>query len=80
MVIDTNVRSGQSVFFPDGDVVVLGSVSSGAEVIAGGSVHVYGTLRGRVMAGTSGNGGARIFCRRDFHRLTFRGTARIFPA
>ena len=64
MVIDTNVRSGQSVFFPDGDVVVLGSVSSGAEVIAGGSVHVYGTLRGRVMAGTSGNSGARIFCRR----------------
>lgn len=64
MVIDTNVRSGQSVFFPDGDVVVLGSVSSGAEVVAGGSVHVYGTLRGRVMAGASGNGRARIFCRR----------------
>jgi septum site-determining protein MinC len=64
MVIDTHVRSGQSVFFPDGDVVVLGSVSSGAEVVAGGSVHVYGTLRGRVMAGASGNGRARIFCRR----------------
>jgi septum site-determining protein MinC len=64
MVIDTNVRSGQSVFFPDGDVVVLGSVSSGAEVVAGGSVHVYGTLRGRVMAGASGNSRARIFCRR----------------
>ena len=64
MVIDTNVRSGQSVFFPDGDVVVLGSVSSGAEVVAGGSVHVYGTLRGRVMAGASGNNRARIFCRR----------------
>jgi septum site-determining protein MinC len=64
MVIDTNVRSGQSVFFPDGDVVVLGSVSSGGEVVAGGSVHVYGTLRGRVMAGASGNNRARIFCRR----------------
>jgi septum site-determining protein MinC len=64
MVIDTNVRSGQSVFFPDGDVVVLGSVSSGGEVVAGGSVHVYGTLRGRVMAGVSGNNRARIFCRR----------------
>ena len=64
MVIDTNVRSGQSVFFPDGDVVVLGSVSSGAEVVAGGSVHVYGTLRGRVMAGAAGNNRARIFCRR----------------
>jgi septum site-determining protein MinC len=64
MVIDTHVRSGQSVFFPDGDVVILGSVSSGAEVVAGGSVHVYGTLRGRVMAGASGNSRARIFCRR----------------
>jgi septum site-determining protein MinC len=64
MVIDTNVRSGQSVFFPDGDVIVLGSIGSGAEVVAGGSVHVYGTLRGRVMAGTSGDSRARIFCRR----------------
>jgi septum site-determining protein MinC len=45
-------------------MVIDTKVSSGAEVIAGGSVHVYGTLRGRVMAGTSGNGGARIFCRR----------------
>jgi septum site-determining protein MinC len=64
MVIDTNVRSGQSVFFPDGDVIVLGSIGWGAEVVAGGSVHVYGTLRGRVMAGMSGNSQARIFCRR----------------
>jgi septum site-determining protein MinC len=56
------VRSGQSVFFPDGDVTVLGSVGSGAEIIAGGSIHVYGTLRGRAMAGMSGNRQARIFC------------------
>jgi septum site-determining protein MinC len=56
------VRSGQSVFFPDGDVTVLGSVGSGAEIIAGGSIHIYGTLRGRAMAGMSGNRAARIFC------------------
>jgi septum site-determining protein MinC len=46
------------------DVIVVGSVGSGAEVVAGGSVFLYGTLRGRVIAGTSGNSRARIFCRR----------------
>lgn len=58
------VRSGQSVVFGDGDVTVMGSVASGAEVFAGGSIHVYGTLRGRAIAGFTGNPGARIFCRR----------------
>jgi septum site-determining protein MinC len=64
LLLETPVRSGQSVFFPDGDVTVLGSVGSGAEIIAGGSIHVYGTLRGRAMAGMSGNRQARIFCSR----------------
>jgi septum site-determining protein MinC len=59
-----NVRSGQSIVFPDGDVTVLGSVSSGAEIVAGGSIHVYGTLRGRAMAGVNGNSAARIYCQR----------------
>jgi septum site-determining protein MinC len=59
-----NVRSGQSIVFPDGDVTVLGSVSSGAEIVAGGSIHVYGTLRGRAMAGVNGNSAARIYCLR----------------
>ena len=62
LVVDTPVRSGQSVIFPEGDVTVIGSVASGAEVIAGGSIHVYGTLRGRAIAGSSGNSKARIFC------------------
>jgi septum site-determining protein MinC len=62
LLLEVPVRSGQSVFFPDGDVTVLGSVGSGAEVIAGGSIHIYGTLRGRAMAGMSGNRQARIFC------------------
>jgi septum site-determining protein MinC len=64
LVLDSSVRSGQAVRFPEGDLTVLGSVGSGAEVIAGGSVHVYGTLRGRVMAGSLGNQRARIFCQR----------------
>lgn len=64
MIVREPVRSGQSVIFPEGDVTVIGSVASGAEVIAGGSVHIYGTLRGRALAGSVGNTGARIFCRR----------------
>lgn len=64
LLLDTPVRSGQSIVFPDGDVTVLGSVSSGAEIVAGGSIHVYGTLRGRAMAGVNGNAQARIYCQR----------------
>ena len=64
LLLDAPVRSGQSVVFPRGDVTVIGSVGSGAEVVAGGSIHVYGTLRGRAVAGVSGNAQARIFCRR----------------
>ena len=56
------VRSGQSVVFEEGDVTVLGSVGSGAEIVAGGSIHIYGTLRGRALAGATGNSKARIFC------------------
>ena len=64
LLIDQPIRSGQSIIFPDGDLTVLGSVASGAELVAGGSLHVYGTLRGRAMAGSHGNSGARIFCSR----------------
>ena len=64
LIIDRPVRSGQTVMFPGGDVTVLGAVSSGAEIIAGGSIHVYGPLRGRAIAGFTGNSKARIFCRK----------------
>jgi septum site-determining protein MinC len=68
LVVDRPVRSGQSVAFTGGDVTIIGSVASGSEVIAGGSIHVYGTLRGRAIAGLLGPGPggvrARIFCRR----------------
>ena len=62
LLLENPVRSGQSVVFPHGDITVLGSVASGAEVIAGGSIHIYGTLRGRAFAGSHGNERARIFC------------------
>ena len=64
LLLDSPVRSGQTIVFLDGDVTVLGSVSSGAEIVAGGSIHVYGTLRGRAMAGVNGNPSARIYCQK----------------
>jgi septum site-determining protein MinC len=64
LLIDRPVRSGQSIVYPEGDVSVLGSVGSGAEIVAGGSIHIYGTLRGRAMAGHMGNSRARIFCQK----------------
>ena len=64
LLLDSPVRSGQSIVFPDGDVTVVGSVASGAEIVAGGSIHIYGTLRGRAMAGINGNSAARIYCQK----------------
>lgn len=64
LLLDSPVRSGQSIVFMEGDVTVLGSVGSGAEIVAGGSIHIYGTLRGRAMAGVNGNANARIYCQR----------------
>ncbi len=63
LLLESQVRSGQSVF-NEGDVTVLGSIGSGAEIVAGGSIHIYGTLRGRAMAGVNGNSAARIFCQK----------------
>jgi septum site-determining protein MinC len=64
LLLDSPVRSGQSIIFPEGDVTIVGSVSSGAEIVAGGSIHIYGTLRGRAMAGINGNSAARIYCQK----------------
>ncbi len=63
LLLDSPIRSGQCIVHPEGDVIVVGSVASGAEVIAGGSIHIYGTLRGRAIAG-SRDARARIFCRK----------------
>lgn len=60
------VRSGQQLYADNRDLTVLTGVGAGAEVIADGSVHIYGPLRGRALAGAQGNEQARIFCR-EFH-------------
>lgn len=65
LIIESPIRSGQSILHPHGDVIVLGSASSGSEILAGGSIHVYGTLRGRAFAGAWGDRTARIFCRKN---------------
>jgi septum site-determining protein MinC len=59
----TPVRSGQQVYAQNRDLTVCATVGAGAEVIADGSIHIYGALRGRALAGASGNAQARIFCR-----------------
>lgn len=58
------VRSGQQIYARGGDLVVMSSVSEGAEVLADGHIHIYGALRGRALAGASGDTQGRIFCRR----------------
>lgn len=63
VVIEQPVRSGQQVY-SRGDLIVLSSVGTGAELMAEGHIHVYGNLRGRAMAGVRGNETARIFCQR----------------
>jgi len=57
------VRSGQQIYAEQRDLTVLSSVGAGAEVIADGSIHIYGPLRGRALAGANGYTKARIFCR-----------------
>lgn len=61
-IIADPVRSGQRIYAERGDLIVIGPVSSGAELLADGNIHVYGALRGRALAGVNGNTNARIFC------------------
>lgn len=61
-LITQPVRSGQQVYAQQGDLIILASVSPGAELISDGNIHVYGTLRGRAIAGASGDISTRIFC------------------
>ena len=73
------VRSGQRVYARHRDLIVSAGVASGAEVMADGCVHVYGSLRGRAIAGTRGDVSARIFCQ-EFHAelVSIAGVFRIF--
>lgn len=61
-IINSPVRSGQQIYAKNADLIVTASVSAGAELLADGHIHVYGALRGRALAGISGNTQARIFC------------------
>src|SRR5690606_40051685 len=61
MVINRPLRSGQRVYARHTDLIVIGVVSRGAEVIADGNIHIYGPLRGKAMAGARGDTNARIF-------------------
>ncbi len=61
-IITQPVRSGQQIYAADGDLILLGAISAGAEVLADGNIHSYGPLRGRALAGVKGDTEARIFC------------------
>lgn len=61
-VVTTTVRSGQRIYARNSDLVVVSNVNSGAELIADGNIHIYGTMRGRVLAGASGDTSCQIFC------------------
>ena len=61
-VINHPVRGGQQIYAADGDLVVLGPVSAGAELLADGNIHIYGPMRGRALAGVKGDTSAQIFC------------------
>lgn len=61
MLVEQSVRSGQRIYAQGADLIVMGQVSAGAEVIADGNVHVYGVLRGRALAGAAGDTQARIY-------------------
>lgn len=75
------VRSGQQIYAAGTSLVVLGSVSPGAEVIADDSIHVYGALRGRAIAGAKGNPKARIYCQQlQAELLSIAGTFQLSDA
>lgn len=61
-VITTPVRSGQQIYAKNTDLIIIGTVSHGAEILADGNIHVYGTLHGRALAGVNGNKQACVFC------------------
>jgi len=62
MLVKQTVRSGRQIYAPNGDLIIIGSVSAGAEILADGNIHIYGTLRGRALAGVKGDNKAAIFC------------------
>jgi septum site-determining protein MinC len=73
------VRSGQRVYARNRDLIVTAAVAAGAEVMADGCVHIYGPLRGRVMAGAHGDTEARVFCQAfNAELVSIAGVFRVF--
>ena len=78
-IVHSRIRSGQQAISQNGDLIVLSSVSSGAELLACGNIHVYGTLRGRAIAGLDGDTNARIFCHKlEADLVSIAGQYKIF--
>ncbi|HEY8553527.1 MAG TPA: septum site-determining protein MinC [Burkholderiales bacterium] len=78
LLVREPVRSGQQIYAKGGDLIVLAAVSPGAEILADGNIHVYGTLRGRALAGVTGDTQARIFCRHlDAELVSIAGHYRV---
>lgn len=79
LVINSPVRTGQQVYAKNADLIVMGMVSEGAEVIADGNIHVYAPLRGRALAGESGDKTARIFAQSmQAELVSVAGIYRVF--
>lgn len=79
LVIDRTIRTGQQVYAEKSDLIVLGLVSEGAEIIADGNIHIYGPLRGRALAGAAGNKDTRIFAQSmQAELVSVAGIYRIF--
>jgi septum site-determining protein MinC len=78
-VIPFPVRSGQQIAARGGDLILLAAVNNGAELIADGNIHVYAPLRGRALAGVSGDTNARIFCQcMEAELVAIAGNYRVF--
>ncbi|NYT63223.1 septum site-determining protein MinC [Alcaligenaceae bacterium] len=78
MVINRQLRSGQRIYARNTDLIVIGAVGQGAEIIADGNIHVYGPLRGKAMAGARGDSSARIFTTQlDPELLAIAGVYRV---
>lgn len=75
-IVHTEVlRTGQSLNEEHGDIILIADMNSGSELIASGSIHIYGTARGRVIAGASGDQQARVFCQRlEAELISIAGT------
>lgn len=78
-VVNQSVRSGQQIYARGGDLIVIGGVNAGAEVVADGNVHIYGSLRGRALAGAQGDVQTRIFCQcLEAELVAVAGQYRVF--